>query len=182
MKETALKRLTKKFVNFCNTLETSSVSESNIQYQILLKELALFEMGIDKARTICETTERELNSYNQMFVQREESIEQVKKDILVLKEELAQERRIRQNKEQYAQLAKIIAERPPTSVTEKEIEQLQTDLASVTQDTTRTSSKLDLRTKQFQLFLHALSELQRELDDDMVLPEQKQDVEMVDTS
>jgi len=119
MKETALKRLTKKFVNFCNTLETSSVSESNIQYQILLKELALFEMGIDKARTICETTERELNSYNQMFVQREESIEQVKKDILVLKEELAQERRIRQNKEQYAQLAKIIAERPPTSVTEK---------------------------------------------------------------
>jgi len=178
MKETALKKVAKRFMSFCNNIENASLEECNVQYQLILKELALFEFGIEKARMICDTTEREMSTYNQLFAQREQSIEDVKQEITMLKEQLTQERIIRQNKEQYTQLAKIIAERPPTSVTEKEIEQLQGELDVLTQEATRVNLKIDLRTKQFQLFLHALSELQKDLDDEEESPPDVKDVDM----
>jgi len=55
---------------------------------------------------------------------------------------------------------------------------LQGELDVLTQEATRVNLKIDLRTKQFQLFLHALSELQKDLDDEEESPPDVKDVDM----
>eukprot|EP00026_Physarum_polycephalum_P005270 Phypoly_transcript_05301.p2 GENE.Phypoly_transcript_05301~~Phypoly_transcript_05301.p2 ORF type:complete len:200 (-),score=33.42 Phypoly_transcript_05301:81-680(-) len=182
LKETALKRTTKKFLILMNNIDTLSYDECYAQYQGLLKELATFEFGIKKAKLISETNEREMNKYHQTYAQREEAIAASKAEIAQLRTTLAAERIARQNKEQYAQLAKLIHERPPTNETEKEIEVLHGELAELTANAAKTNQKLEYRTKQFQLLLHALQDLQTDLTAETVESAPSEDTEMTDAN
>jgi len=175
-KDAIIKRSFKKYLQFINLLtdNTSNVddgssSSEKIQsaYISLIKDLSNFELGIQKATTISETSKEELQYYETLFKQKELEIENEKQEIQKLKERLAYEKTQRQYKEQYLALYRLINEKPSIDQTEKEIETAQKELNEISEQTLKTNNKLDLRTKQFQLLLHTLGELEKNLDDDV---------------
>eukprot|EP01132_Coremiostelium_polycephalum_P011879 gene11879-14530_t len=186
-KDTVIKRAFKKYLYFINTLTSpndtpqqqqdtnnnnninepeTSLEKTQSAYISLVKELSNFELGIQKATIISDTNRDELTYYDSIYKQREIDIENVKKEITQLRERLAYEKVQRQYKEQYLALYKLINEKPTIEQTEREISQAQKELNEISEQTSRTNSKLDLRSKQFQLLLHTLSELEKNLEED----------------
>ncbi|KAF2078581.1 hypothetical protein CYY_000081 [Polysphondylium violaceum] len=185
-KDAIIKRSFKKYLQFINILtDTSDTTNSNSSEKIqsayisLIKDLSNFELGIQKATTISETSKEELQYYETLFKQKELEIENEKQEILKLKERLAYEKTQRQYKEQYLALYKLINEKPSIDQTEKEIEIAQKELNEISDQTLKTNNKLELRSKQFQLLLHTLGELEKNLDDDnQVIVQQQQSSNM----
>ncbi|EGC37106.1 hypothetical protein DICPUDRAFT_30821 [Dictyostelium purpureum] len=170
-KDIIIKKIFKKYLQLVSLLNSpTSATSPQIQqtYTQLLNEFSLFELSIQKAQTISETCREESNYYEQLCKQREIEIENEKKEIIKLKETLDHEKKHRQYKEQYLALYKVINEKPSIEQTEKEIQKSQKELNDLSDQTNKTTSKLELRTKQFQLLLHTLSELEKNLDDDFI--------------
>ena len=81
-------------------------------------------------------------------------------DIERLTSVLEQERTIRQQKEQYSALAKRIHAYPSRSDTQAEIERLNEEIATLKSESDTVASALELRSKRFAGFMHALHDMQ----------------------
>ncbi|KAK5577081.1 hypothetical protein RB653_002019 [Dictyostelium firmibasis] len=169
-KDFVIKKVFKKYLQFINAT-TGNSEESSADLQSLctqlINEFGHLELSVQKAQTISETCSDETLYYQQLSKQREIEIENEKKEIAILKETLDYEKKQRQYKEQYLALYKAINEKPSTEQTEKEIEKSQKELNEITDQTNKTTSKLELRSKQFQLLLHTLNELEKNLDESL---------------
>jgi THO complex subunit 7 len=91
----------------------------------------------------------------------ETSIESTKREIEELKVQLEQERVVRQHKEEYEAIARLINELPARQDTENAIAALEGDLSELERDENSLQQKMDLRTKQFHLLLHTVQDLQQ---------------------
>ncbi|KYQ92663.1 hypothetical protein DLAC_06657 [Tieghemostelium lacteum] len=177
-KDAIIKRAFKKYLQFIATLNEPSTGEQTAQEQYdkcvnaylqLSRELSSFELVIQKAQTISDIGNEELQYYDQLYQQRTMEIENEKKEIAQLKEQLSYEKIQRQYKEQYLSLYKLINEKPSIEQSESEILQAQKELDEITDQMTKTNNKLELRSKQFQLLLHTLNELDMNLDNGQVV-------------
>lgn len=81
-------------------------------------------------------------------------------DIERLTTVLEQERTTRRQKEQYAALARRIHAYPSRSDTQAEIERLNSEIASLKKESDSVSNALELRSKRFAGFMHALHDMQ----------------------
>ena len=63
-KEIGLRSLTKRFLAFANSIENSSVEESDASYQSLLQEIATYEFAVSKAKALVETNVRQVEEYD----------------------------------------------------------------------------------------------------------------------
>ena len=84
-------------------------------------------------------------------------------DIERLTGQLQHERTVREQKEQYAALARRIKQYPPREQTRQEIEALESEIAALEEDGKGIASKLELRSKQFAAFMHSVHDLQLSL-------------------
>ena len=81
-------------------------------------------------------------------------------DIERLGKTLEEERRIRQQKEQYSTLARRIHSYPARSETQGEIERLNKEIAGLKKDGDEVAAAIELRSKRFAGFMHALHDMQ----------------------
>ncbi|GAM22773.1 hypothetical protein SAMD00019534_059480, partial [Acytostelium subglobosum LB1] len=167
-KETPMKKAFKKYLAFVATLENSASTPEQCQaaHQALLSELSLFEFQVQKATVLCDVNKKEMDYYSTLYSTRGQDIERVKAELVELKERLAHEKIQRQYKEQYLALYKLINDKPSIPDTEREIAKVKKELEAIMEQGTRTNEKLEMRTKQFQLLLHTVQELEQSLDTD----------------
>ncbi|EFA80055.1 hypothetical protein PPL_06877 [Heterostelium album PN500] len=175
-KELPLKKTFKKYIQLVALLENpqSTPEQCQVAHQQLLNELSLYEFQIQKANVQADVNKKELEYYTNVYKTRCDDIENVKNEIVDLKERLAYEKIQRQYKEQYLALYKLINEQPTIHDTEIEIEKVKKELEEVDKMNKKTNDKLDLRMKQFQLLLHTIQELEQNLDIDSGETEQQQ--------
>jgi hypothetical protein len=81
-------------------------------------------------------------------------------DIERLTNVLEDERRIRNQKEQYSALAKRIHQYPSREETQAEITRLEAEITQLEQESGAVASALELRSKRFAGFMHALHDMQ----------------------
>jgi len=108
-----------------------------------------------------------------LYSQVGRDIEQTKHDIEKLKVQLEQEKIGRKHLEEYDSLSKFICELPERKETYREIEEQNKQIQAVQEELNNTSSKLDLRSKQFQLLMYSIHELQRTLEEEEEKEKQK---------
>ena len=73
---------------------------------------------------------------------------------------------MRQQKEQYAALAHRINQYPPRQETQAEIQKLNGELETLKAEGEAVQAKLEMRSKRFAGFTHALHDLQLQLEED----------------
>jgi len=162
-KETSLRALSKKYLAFVNSLDSASEEEVQAAHQALTKDLAAYEFAMVKARTLIDTSGRQVGDYVQMSKAIEAEMAHTREDIERLTGQLQQERTVREQKEQYAALARRIKQYPPREQTRQEIEALEGEIAALEEDGKGIASKLELRSKQFAAFMHSVHDLQLSL-------------------
>ena len=165
-KEASLRDLTRKYLQFVNAIENKPVEECQVLYQALLKEIARYEFAVSKARSLIETNQRQVTDYDQMRSVIEADMTTTQADIERLAGQLQEERKTRQQKEQYAALARRINQYPPRAETQAEIRALNEELSSLKAEGEALASKMELRSRRFAGFTHALHDLQLQLEED----------------
>jgi len=84
-------------------------------------------------------------------------------EISALSKKLEEERTLRQQKEQYAALARRINQLPPRAATQQEIGALSSELETLRREGEELSATMAERTRLFGGFMHALHDLQLHL-------------------
>ena len=158
-KDNALRSLTKRYLGFAATIETSSDAECEALYQGLMLEVDQYELAVSKANALVDTNVRQVAEYDAMQQRVEAEMETTRADIERLTKVLEQERINRQQKEQYSALAKRIHAYPSREETQAEIARLNEEIAALKQDSDAVQGQLELRSKRFAGFMHALHDM-----------------------
>jgi len=167
-KETNLKKVTKKNLSLCNgILKTSSQKNADQcleMYDSFIKELEMFEFtNIEKPQMTVNACALQLENFEDLQSELESQILETRKDVLSLSSQLTSEQQKRTNKEQYDKMASSIAKFPTRDQTKRELALLQQDLDILARDATNIATQIALRSKQFQLLLFSVHQLQLEL-------------------
>ena len=80
-KETSLRALSKKYLAFVNSLDSASEEEVQVAHQALTKDLAAYEFAMVKARTLIDTSGRQVGDYVQMSKAIEAEMAHTREDI-----------------------------------------------------------------------------------------------------
>lgn len=159
-KEAGLRNLTKRYLAFARAIENSSVEECEPLYQALLLEIATYEFAVSKASALVDTNVRQVADYDAMQQSVEAEMSSTRGDIERLAVQLEQERTTRQQKEQYSALARRINAYPARDATQAEIQRLNGEIATLKEEGDAVASALDLRSKRFAGFMHALHDME----------------------
>jgi THO complex subunit 7 len=118
--------------------------------EVASRELGLYSLEVDMAELVAETCQQQLEDYRVLEAQVTSQVESTEADIEKLTEELRVAKKVRQYKEQYEALAKLVNRHPSKPTTTRE----QADL------------QIDIRKKQFALLMHTIDDLTRTLGED----------------
>jgi hypothetical protein len=162
-KETSLRNLTKKYLAFSAAIESASPEECEKLHQSLLKELAAYEFGMAKARTLVSVNVQQVASYEAMEGEIGAEMGRTADEIQALTQQLQEERTLRQRKEQYAALARRINLLPPRASVQREIDGLNEELGALREEGEALSARLAERSKLFAGFMHAVHDLELHL-------------------
>ncbi|KAH3767120.1 THO complex subunit 7B [Pelomyxa schiedti] len=160
LREMNLRRFTIKFLAWCELVDKNTDPHDCYELQqSLIRELNMYEFVFQKADVALKTYQEEKEAYDALCAKRVEEIAQIEREILDLTAQLEDEKVSLQHNEEYAALKRAISERPPSQDSEREIASLEKELADLQQSAEDVSIKLDTRSKQFALLMHALSQL-----------------------
>lgn len=159
-KEGVLRRCLKKYVALRSSVRRQDLADCKVKCDDLNKELDTWEFSIGKAAVISDCNTREITEYEEVLRQIELSITGTQKEIEELKVQLEKERILRQQKEEYEAISRLINELPPRADTEQELAKLNMELSELNEEGSALQSKMDLRSKQFHLLLHTVQDLQ----------------------
>ncbi|KAI3739631.1 hypothetical protein L2E82_30041 [Cichorium intybus] len=166
--EPPLKKLQKKFTSFA--LETEKDSENYADCERLakafLQELKTFELPLVKTKAVIDANVREKENFNELNDEINRKIVEAHDDIEDLKKQLEESKVERKHKEECETIRKLIAAQPPRSQTQKLINELEKEIASLEAENTASSRTLELRKKQFALLLHVVDELQNTIEEE----------------
>ncbi|XP_065909453.1 THO complex subunit 7 homolog [Dysidea avara] len=157
--------LLKTFMRWCNAKD-SGTEESETTYQKMLFTLSQVEFSFEKTQLVMEMNRLEMMRYKELCHEIEEQIGTAQKSIATYKEEFTNAKEIRQHRQEYDLLAKVIQQQPNRQETEKQIDNLQQKLKQLEATKKELHSKLDLRKKQFHLLVHSIHGLQQLLQDE----------------
>ena len=160
-KETALRNVTKKWLSFSNAIENSSLDECEALHKALLFDLAQYEFSVGKVSALVDTNVRQVAEYDRTQQSVEAEMTTTKADIERLTKVLDQERTIRNQKEQYSALARRIHQYPSRNETQAEIARLEAEIQELERESGAVASALELRSKRFAGFMHALHDMQQ---------------------
>lgn len=157
--EPPLKKLQKKFTSFA--LETEKDEPDNYAdcerlAKAFLQELKTFELPLVKTKAVIDANVREKENFNELNDVIHRKIVEAQDDIEDLKKQLEETKVERKHKEECETIRKLIAAQTPRSETQKLINQLEKEIASLEAENTATSRTLELRKKQFSLLLHVV--------------------------
>ncbi|KAL3895562.1 MAG: hypothetical protein SGPRY_013482, partial [Prymnesium sp.] len=226
-KETSLRQLTRHYLSFVESVESSTAEQVAAAHANLLKEITAYEFSVSKAGMLVDTNLRQICEYDEMqqkidaeipvffhasaihssayatlvlsiythplscattvftispvltsFLLCARHMPDIRRrpdaticaivcamasthsDIESLSGRLQEERLLRQQREQYAVLARRINAYPSREQTQAEIAGLNAEIDGLEQERDSIASKLEQRSKRFAGFLHSLHDLQ----------------------
>uniref|UniRef100_A0A7S0L844 THO complex subunit 7 homolog n=1 Tax=Coccolithus braarudii TaxID=221442 RepID=A0A7S0L844_9EUKA len=165
-KDQSLKSLSKRFLIFSAAIEKDSVSRCEQLHAEMLKELAAYEFGMTKARSLIDTNTQQVKEYDRMNYDIEEEMKTTRADIEHLTSQLQHERVLRSQREQYAALAKRINAYPPREQTQSDLLALQAEVSALEAEDADVLATLERRAKLFAGLMHNLHELEAHLAED----------------
>ena len=162
--ERRLNILLKSVLKWCG--ETGPVDEADDirTHAKLMSQLMQIEWSDAKSKLVQEMNIKEASNYEGILEKIKTQIESAEADIVEAKKELQEARHIRKNRMEYDAMAKQINQYPSREVTGKNIEDIQTELARLTEEEERLDSKLQMRKNQFHVLVHSIHQLQALLD------------------
>ena len=157
------------------------MEEIDAAYAQLTQDLAVYEFTMKKIQIVVDTSGREVEAYKSLRDDLQDSMKRTEKDIAELKDRVAHERVVRQNKEEYAVLAKQVETFDSRSKTQTDKEAIEQDLLLLEEQQQKQMAKMEQRKKQMLLLLHLVEHLKKNMDDvDDVVGAGVGDVEMKD--
>ncbi|XP_064383271.1 THO complex subunit 7 homolog [Halichondria panicea] len=161
--------LVKTFVRW--TTGSLSDDDQEATYQKMLFTLGLCEFTISKTDYMMEMNRKEMDRYERVYSEIESNIEAAQQQISDYKVELQQAQIIRNHRQEYNALAKVIQKYPPRQISKDKISDLEQSLSDLVVKKEQLSNVLDLRKKQFHLLVQCVHQLQDELQSDDVAME-----------
>ncbi|XP_023649745.1 THO complex subunit 7 homolog isoform X1 [Paramormyrops kingsleyae] len=156
--------LLKSFTKWCNS--GGSPEEGFTQYQRMLGTLAQCEFSMGKTVLVYNMNLREMENYEKIYADIEQSITSAHDKIAECKKEILRAKRIRKNRQEYDALAKVIQQHPDRHETMKQLKALDKELQQLSRIKENVEDKLELRKKQFHVLLSTIRELQQTLEND----------------
>ncbi|XP_014802123.1 PREDICTED: THO complex subunit 7 homolog, partial [Calidris pugnax] len=101
--------LVKSFIKWCNS---GSQEEGYSQYQRMLSTLSQCEFSMGKTLLVYDMNLREMENYEKIYKDIENSIAAAHEKISECKKQILQAKRIRKNRQEYDALAKVIQHHP----------------------------------------------------------------------
>jgi|UniRef100_A0A7S4GJH7 THO complex subunit 7 len=161
--ETDLSRLAGKWFAFMRDLEKKTVAEVETSYEEMINEIDLFEFNLSQNGIRVQTAEHDVHKLKEQESVLGKEIAQGGGKIVALKDSLVQERQERKHQEEYDAIAATILQHHDRATLAKEVDSLQKDIAQEEQDKSRQDRMLEMRSKQFQLLLTTIEDLEEEL-------------------
>jgi THO complex subunit 7 len=132
----------------------------------LLREISLYRHEMSQVTLAVGMCERELVEFQALERDIEDEISTVQANISRLTQELAEQRSIRRHKEECEMIARLVNTLPARSLVTKEITRAEEAVAKLRDQTSVADSKVNMRTKQWQLLLQTVLDMQKNLAED----------------
>ncbi|KGL85156.1 THO complex subunit 7, partial [Tinamus guttatus] len=166
--------LVKSFIKWCNS---GSQEEGYSQYQRMLSTLSQCEFSMGKTLLVYDMNLREMENYEKIYKDIENSIAAAHEKISECKKQILQAKRIRKNRQEYDALAKVIQHHPDRHETLKIYYDLFGCMCTPFPKIYILWLQLELRRKQFHVLLSTIHELQQTLENDEKLSEAEESQE-----
>uniref|UniRef100_A0A674JDL8 THO complex subunit 7 n=1 Tax=Terrapene triunguis TaxID=2587831 RepID=A0A674JDL8_9SAUR len=137
----------------------------------MLSTLSQCEFSMGKTLLVYDMNLREMENYEKIYKDIENSIAAAHEKIAECKKQILQAKRIRKNRQEYDALAKVIQHHPDRHETLKQLEALGKELQHLSHIKENVEDKLELRRKQFHVLLSTIHELQQTLESKWFLNE-----------
>mmetsp|Transcript_38242 Transcript_38242/g.104146 ORF Transcript_38242/g.104146 Transcript_38242/m.104146 type:complete len:246 (-) Transcript_38242:742-1479(-) len=136
-----------------------------------IRELQLCSLEVDKAEMVAQTCDRQLSQYTDLAKGVQEQIAASEASIEALSQELKQAKTVRQHKEEYEALAKVVNRHSAKSQTRQVQEETQARLASLEEEAQALEEQVKARNQQFALLMQTIQDLQRTMGEENERPE-----------
>eukprot|EP01130_Rhizamoeba_saxonica_P008802 TRINITY_DN3566_c0_g1_i2.p1 TRINITY_DN3566_c0_g1~~TRINITY_DN3566_c0_g1_i2.p1 ORF type:complete len:163 (+),score=48.86 TRINITY_DN3566_c0_g1_i2:214-702(+) len=128
--------------------------------------LDLFDFEVSKNENIRRSSMQDRDRYDEAHSTNYDTIETIKGDIAKLKEQLSQEKELKNNREQYKVLLKNIETYEKRAKIGEQINELIGELEELEDKSRQLDSILERRKKQFRLLMYSIKELQENIGDE----------------
>ena len=128
---------------------------------------------MNKVESIYLTCEEEFKEYEALDADINKSIGQVTSENERLKVQLSEERMLRRYKEEYENIARVVNALPSRSELSSEIEKEKKILDASQRGLDQATARLETRSKQFDLLIRTIHDLQKTLQEDVQNDEQQ---------
>ena len=159
------RKLLSQLLKIISLLEDGSMEDIDAAHSQFLKELSLYEFSMKKIQVVSDTSVREVEAYKELREELRDSMRKTEKEIGELKDRVAHERVVRQNKEEYAVLAKQVMQYDSRTKTQSDSAVIQENLQQLEEQTQKQMAKMEYRKKQMLLLLHLVEDLKSNMDD-----------------
>uniref|UniRef100_A0A7S3FYZ3 THO complex subunit 7 homolog n=1 Tax=Palpitomonas bilix TaxID=652834 RepID=A0A7S3FYZ3_9EUKA len=162
---------------FLDEKDPTAMEKKRVAFQETLKD---YEFFVRKVAVAAEGLHVEKLAYEKQRNADAERIELASKEIDQLKAELKHQQKLRRHKEEYEAVANVIKTLPSRTKSEGEIAVLEDEIETLRKRNSEVDQRLQLRQKQFQLLLHTLADVERdldELDDEKMVADMKKEEE-----
>eukprot|EP01012_Entosiphon_sulcatum_P010471 TRINITY_DN16122_c0_g1_i1.p1 TRINITY_DN16122_c0_g1~~TRINITY_DN16122_c0_g1_i1.p1 ORF type:complete len:200 (-),score=50.44 TRINITY_DN16122_c0_g1_i1:7-606(-) len=157
-----------RYHTFVNDILAKPTAQAEQEAAEFLAELDALEFNLMYNRGRIEASIADAQHFDTLYAELEQRIVSAAERIALLKEELQIERRKRRHREEYDAISRVILQQRDRDALQRDITQLRVDVQSLTQEKTKLSGVLELRSKQFQLLLTCIEDLETELEDTSV--------------
>jgi uncharacterized small protein (DUF1192 family) len=134
----------------------------------LTREIKLHDLEMKKMALGAQAAQAELSYYDSIGEKTQNSIANVREEIEKLRADLAQETKVRKNREEYEALAKMASDREPSRDTKRKLEVIHSEMEKIRNDTDKRQRKLDVKGKQFHLLSQCIADLKNGLEEDKI--------------
>jgi chromosome segregation ATPase len=164
--ETALNSLALKWFAFVKDIEKKPLGETESSLEDLVTEIDSFEFNTSLILSRMQTAQHDVQALTAQLVALKGLINQGNSKIGALKQQLGDARKERKRQEEYDAIAATILEQHDRTTVVTDIKALQDEIAHERQDKVKHDRLLELRSKQFQLLLTTIEDLEEELQGD----------------
>ncbi|KAF8768046.1 THO complex subunit 7 like protein [Argiope bruennichi] len=114
---------------------------------------------------------REIENYEKLESEIEKNIAEMQETILKKKEELKKAKKIREQKQKYDALARIITQLPDRKETEEKLKVLNDEIKALDESKRQLESKIETRHKELQVILSSAATLKEHIKEEESLSE-----------
>jgi chromosome segregation ATPase len=132
----------------------------------LIREIKLHDLEMKKIALGAQAMEAEISHYDAMSEKTKSSIVITRQDIARLKKELDTETKVRKNRQEYEELAKMTSERAPSRISKRKLLEENEEIEAIRLEQEKINKKLAMKGKQFHLLMQTIEDLKRDVNED----------------